>query len=157
LGSLFCEVNEGFKAYKVCSHRHTPEIEQELSLLAKRDMKISFIPHLIPVNRGILSTIYGMSKTGVSISELVNIYEDFYRDEPFVRIQKPGVMPNISSVKGSNYCDIGITVDDRTGRIIVVSVIDNLVKGAAGQAIQNMNLMCGFPEDAGLDIVPLFP
>lgn len=157
LGSLFCEVNEGFKAYKVCSHRHTPEIEQELSLLAKRDIKISFIPHLIPVNRGILSTIYGMGKTRLSIPELVNIYENFYRNEPFVRIQKPGVMPNISSVRGSNCCDIGITIDDRTGRIIVVSVIDNLVKGAAGQAIQNMNLMCGLPENAGLDIVPLFP
>ncbi len=157
IGSMFCEVNEGFKAYKVGTHRHTPEIEQELSLLAKRDILISFTPHLVPVNRGILSTIYGKIRKNLTAPEIVRIYEDFYRDEPFVRIQKPGVFPNISSVRGSNYCDIGITVDDRTGRVIVVSVIDNLVKGAAGQAIQNMNLMCGLPENTGLDIVSLFP
>jgi len=157
IGSMFCEVNEGFKAYKVGTHRHTPEIEQELSLLAKRDILISFTPHLVPVNRGILSTIYGKIRKNLTAPEIVRIYEDFYRDEPFVRIEKPGVFPNISSVRGSNYCDIGITVDDRTGRVIVVSVIDNLVKGAAGQAIQNMNLMCGLPENTGLDIVSLFP
>jgi len=157
IGSLFCEVNEGFKAYKVGAHRHTPEIEQELSLIAKKDIKISFTPHLVPVNRGILSTIYGKSGKNLTTPEIVRLYEDFYRDEPFVRIQNPGVFPNISSVRGSNYCDIGITVDDRTGNIIVVSVIDNLVKGAAGQAIQNMNLMCGLPENLGLDMVSLFP
>lgn len=157
LGSLFCEVNEGFKAYKVGTHRHTPEIEQELSLLAQEDIRILFTPHLVPINRGILSTIYGLSRTDLSVYELVKIYEDFYRDEPFVRIQKPGVMPTVASVRGSNYCDIGITADDRTNRIVVVSVIDNLVKGAAGQAIQNMNLMCGIPERTGLDIVSLFP
>lgn len=157
IGSMFCEVNEGFKAYKVGTHRHTPEIEQELSLLAKRDILISFTPHLVPVNRGILSTIYGKIRKNLTAPEIVRIYEDFYRDEPFVRIQKSGVFPNISFVRGSNYCDIGITVDDRTGRVIVVSVIDNLVKGAAGQAIQNMNLMCGLPENTGLDIVSLFP
>ncbi len=157
LGSLFCEVNEGFKAYKVGTHRHTPEIEQELSILAKEDIVISFTPHLIPVNRGILSTIYGKGRTNLSMPEIVHIYEEYYRGEPFVRIQRPGVMPNISSVRGSNYCDIGITVDDRTGRIVVVSVIDNLVKGAAGQAVQNMNIICGLPENLGLDIVSLFP
>jgi len=157
LGSLFCEVNEGFKAYKVGTHRHTPEMEQELSILARKDIRILFTPHLVPVNRGILSTIYGVSRTDRSLTELVRIYEDYYREEPFVRIEKPGVMPNISSVRGSNYCDIGITVDERTGRIIVVSAIDNLVKGAAGQAIQNMNLMLGIPETTGLDIVSLFP
>ncbi|MBN2569856.1 MAG: N-acetyl-gamma-glutamyl-phosphate reductase [Deltaproteobacteria bacterium] len=157
LGSLFCEINEGFKAYKVGVHRHTPEIEQELSLLAKKNIRISFTPHLIPVNRGILSTIYVNNRMNLSTPEIVRVYEEFYGDEPFIRIQKPGIMPDISSVRGSNYCDIGITVDDRTGRIIIVSVIDNLVKGAAGQAVQNMNLMCGLPEANGLGIVSLFP
>jgi len=157
LGSLFCEVNEGFKAYKVGTHRHTPEMEQEVSILAGEDIRILFTPHLVPVNRGILSTIYGVSRSDRSLAELVRIYEAYYSKEPFVRIEKPGVMPNISSVRGSNYCDIGLTIDERTGRIIVVSVIDNLVKGAAGQAIQNMNLMCGIPESTGLDIVSLFP
>jgi N-acetyl-gamma-glutamyl-phosphate reductase len=157
LGYLFCEINEGLKAYKVGKHRHIPEIEQELSLLAEEDIRISFTPHVVPLNRGILSTIYGRSKTDLSVAELVHMYEDFYEDDHFVRIYKPDAIPSLSSVKGSNYCDIGITVDNRTGTIVVVSVIDNLVKGAAGQAIQNMNLMCGMPEHLGLDAVSLFP
>ncbi|MBN2539118.1 MAG: N-acetyl-gamma-glutamyl-phosphate reductase [Deltaproteobacteria bacterium] len=157
LGSLFCEVNEGFKAYKIGSHRHTPEIEQELGRIAKTALTISFTPHLVPINRGILSTIYADLNNGISASEIFDLYDNFYGDERFVRICKPGTLPNISSVRGSNNCDIGITVDGRTGRVVIVSVIDNLVKGASGQAVQNMNLMCGLPEGAGLDHISLFP
>lgn len=157
LGSLFCEVNEGFKAYKVGSHRHTPEIEQELSLLAKRDLAVSFTPHLVPVNRGILSTIYASLTAKMSVDEILEIYRTCYADERFVRICPTGTLPNISSVNGSNFCDIGCVVDGRTGRVIVVSAIDNLIKGASGQAIQNMNIMCGLPEDAGLERIALFP
>lgn len=157
LGSLFCEVNEGFRAYKIASHRHTPEIEQELGRIANTAIKISFTPHLVPANRGILNTIYADLQNDISGSELFDIYEKFYGDEKFVRICKPGTLPDISSVRGSNNCDIGIVVDGRTGRVIIVSVIDNLVKGAAGQAVQNMNLMCGLPEDAGLNHISLFP
>jgi N-acetyl-gamma-glutamyl-phosphate reductase len=157
IGSLFCEVAEGFKAYKVGAHRHTPEIEQELSALAGREMKISFTPHLLPVKRGILSTIYAKLSKNVTAEEATALYQAFYREEPFVRICRSGQFPNLSSVVGSNYCDIGVTVDKRTGRIIIVSAIDNLIKGASGQAIQNMNLLCGLKEDAGLPAIALFP
>ncbi|MBW2648290.1 MAG: N-acetyl-gamma-glutamyl-phosphate reductase [Deltaproteobacteria bacterium] len=156
-GSLFCEVNEGFRAYKIASHRHTPEIEQELRRIANTAIKISFVPHLIPVSRGILNTIYADLQNDISESEIFGIYEKFYGDAKFVRICKPGSLPNVSSVRGSNNCDIGIVVDGRTGRVIIVSAIDNLVKGASGQAVQNMNLMCGLPEDTGLDHISLFP
>ncbi|MEA3471783.1 MAG: N-acetyl-gamma-glutamyl-phosphate reductase [Thermodesulfobacteriota bacterium] len=157
VGSLFCEVNEGFKAYKIGMHRHAPEMEQELSVLSKEEVKILFTPHLLPTNRGILSTIYAHVKGTYGASQMTGVYEDFYADEKFVRVCKAGSMPNISSVRGSNYCDIGITVDERTERIVIVSAIDNLMKGAAGQAVQNMNLMYGLPEDAGLNLVSLFP
>ena len=157
IGSLFCEVAEGFKAYKVGAHRHTPEIEQELSALAGRELKISFTPHLLPVKRGILSTIYAKLNANVTAEEATALYQAFYREEPFVRICRSGQFPNLSSVVGSNYCDIGVTVDKRTGRIIIVSAIDNLIKGASGQAIQNMNLLCGLKEDAGLPAIALFP
>jgi N-acetyl-gamma-glutamyl-phosphate reductase len=157
IGSLFCEVDGGFKAYKVGSHRHTPEIEQELSILAGREMKISFTPHLLPVKRGILSTIYAKQEKDVTAEEATALYRDFYREEPFVRICRAGQFPNLSSVVGSNFCDIGVTVDKRTGRLIIISVIDNLIKGASGQAIQNMNLMSGLPEGTGLPIVALYP
>jgi N-acetyl-gamma-glutamyl-phosphate reductase len=157
IASLFCEVEGGFKAYKIGGHRHTPEIEQELSLLADCQMQISFTPHLLPVKRGILSTIYATLTKDVSAAELAALYQEFYRDERFVRICRAGQFPNISSVVGSNYCDIGVTVDKRTNRIIVVSVIDNLIKGASGQAIQNMNLMCGLEEDAGLPDIAIYP
>ncbi|MBN2255306.1 MAG: N-acetyl-gamma-glutamyl-phosphate reductase [Deltaproteobacteria bacterium] len=156
-GSLFCEVNEGFKAYKIGKHRHTPEINQELSVLAGRDVVVTFVPHLIPVNRGILSTSYATLQRETSTGELIDMYKQFYRDEQFVRVADEGMFPNISSVKGSNYCDIGLTLDERTGRVIIVSSIDNLIKGASGQAVQNMNIMCGLPEDTGLKLVPLFP
>jgi N-acetyl-gamma-glutamyl-phosphate reductase len=157
VGTLFCEVEEGFKAYNVGRHRHTPEMEQELTLLAGESVTISFTPHLLPVNRGILSTIYGKLEKGAGTDELLKVYGDFYRKERFVTVCGEGVLPNISSVRGTNSCHIGLIVDDRTKRVVVISVIDNLVKGGAGQAIQNMNILCGFAEDAGLDMMPLFP
>ncbi|HJV66915.1 MAG TPA: N-acetyl-gamma-glutamyl-phosphate reductase [Geomonas sp.] len=156
--NLYCEVNEGFKAYGVGGvHRHIPEIEQELSLLAGSDLAITFTPHLVPMDRGILSTIYSMPLGEVKASELVEMYKAFYDGEPFVRVLPQGSVPSTAHVRGSNFCDIGVVVDERTGRIIVVSAIDNLVKGASGQAVQNMNLMCGLPETLGLDILPVFP
>lgn len=157
IASLYCEVEGGFKAYKVGGHRHTPEIEQELGLLAGREMRISFTPHLLPVKRGILSTIYAKLEEDIRVEDAVALYREFYREEPFVRICRAGQFPNLSSVVGSNFCDIGVTVDRRTGRLIVVSVIDNLIKGASGQAIQNMNLMSGLPEGTGLPLVALYP
>ena len=157
IASLYCEVAGGFKAYKVGGHRHTPEIEQELSVLAKREMKISFTPHLLPVKRGILSTIYANLIKDVTAEEATALYQTFYREESFVRICRSGQFPNLSSVVGSNFCDIGVTVDKRTGRVIIVSAIDNLIKGASGQAIQNMNVMCGLKEETGLPAVALFP
>lgn len=156
--SLYCEVNEGFKAYGVGGvHRHTPEIEQELSLLAGRQLVITFTPHLAPMDRGILSTIYAMPLREVTTGELVALYADSYRNEPFVRPLPAGQLPSTAFVRGSNFCDIGVTVDSRTKRIIVVSAIDNLVKGAAGQAVQNMNLLLGYPETLGLEGVAIFP
>ena len=157
IASLYCEVAGGFKAYKVGGHRHTPEIEQELSLLAEKELRISFTPHLLPVKRGILSTIYATLVREATAQEAADLYREFYRDEPFVRVCRSGQFPNLSSVVGSNYCDIGVTVDKRTGRIIVIAAIDNLIKGASGQAIQNMNIMSGFREETGLPRVALFP
>ena len=157
VGTLFCEVDEGFKAYKVGQHRHTPEMEQEISLLAGHDVRISFTPHLLPLSRGILSTIYATLQKDVTTAELIDLYRTFYEGKNFVRVYKAGNLPNISSVRGSNYCDIGLTIDKRTKRVIIISTIDNLIKGASGQAIQNMNLMCGLKEDTGLNMVSLFP
>jgi len=155
--SLFCEVDEAFKAYKVTRHRHTPEIEQELSILAGRELRISFTPHLLPISRGILSTIYAALKEGRTAAEVHRLYADAYGNEAFVRVYKKGAYPNISAVRGSNYCDIGVTVDERTGRAIVISAIDNLIKGAAGQAIQNMNIQWGMRESLGLEMISLYP
>jgi len=156
--NLYCEVNDGFKAYGVGGvHRHIPEIEQELSLLAGKKVTISFTPHLVPMDRGILSTIYVQPLKKVTTDELVKLYQDFYKGEAFVRVLPEGGFPSTAYVKGSNFCDIGLTVDSRTGRVIVVSAIDNLVKGASGQAVQNMNIMNGFPENIGLDGLALFP
>ncbi len=157
IGSLFCEVEEGFKAYKVNEHRHGPEIEQELSVLAGSDVKVSFTPHLLPLNRGILSTIYASLKKTLSTDDLIDLYKNFYNNELFIRVLRKGMYPNVSSVKGTNFCHIGLSVDTRTNRIIILSAIDNLVKGASGQAVQNMNLMCGLREDAALDQIALFP
>ena len=157
IGSLFCEVDEGFKAYKVNGHRHSPEIEQELSVLAGREVTISFTPHLLPLNRGILSTVYASLKKTLSTAELIALYRNFYGNEPFIRVLNQGSYPNVSSVKGTNFCHLGLAVDERTNRVIILSAIDNLVKGASGQAVQNMNLMCGLREDTALDMIALFP
>jgi len=157
VGSLFCEVDGGFKPYKVGKHRHTPEIEQELNAIAGERFAISFTPHLLPVKRGILSTIYATLRKDIKPADLHALYTSFYAQEKFVRICPPGVYPNISSVCGSNYCDIGLAVDPRTNRVIIMAAIDNLIKGAAGQAVQNMNLICALPEDSGLRIAPLYP
>jgi N-acetyl-gamma-glutamyl-phosphate reductase len=141
----------------VGAHRHTPEIEQTLSELAGEDVVISFTPHLLPVNRGILSTCYATLRKAASTSELVSVFRDTYAREPFVRVHAEGSLPNVAYVRGSNFCDLGVVSDPRTGRVIVVSAIDNLVKGAAGQAVQNMNLMLGMEETAGLTALPVFP
>jgi N-acetyl-gamma-glutamyl-phosphate reductase len=155
IANIFTEVNENFKAYKVGNHRHIPEIEQELSKLAGFGFNITFTPHLVPMNRGILSTIYGDIKDKISEEEIFDIYRNFYRDEPFIRIKKD--MPETRWVRGSNFCDISFKIDKRTNRIIVISAIDNLMKGAAGTAVHNMNLMFGFDEKTGIDKIPLFP
>ncbi|MGB9713149.1 MAG: N-acetyl-gamma-glutamyl-phosphate reductase [Dissulfurimicrobium sp.] len=157
IGTLFCEVNEAFKAYKIGEHRHTPEIEQELSLAAGTDVVVNFTPHLVPMSRGILTTIYAKPAKAASTSELIEALRVFYQDRPFVRILPQGLFPDVSSVRGSNFCDIGLKIEGRTNRLIIISAIDNLVKGASGQAIQNMNIMHGIPEAAGLDAAPLFP
>jgi N-acetyl-gamma-glutamyl-phosphate reductase len=139
----------------VGEHRHTPEIEQELGGLCGQPVTVSFTPHLVPMSRGILSTIY--AQAAKPLPGLTELYQDFYREEEFVRVCQAGQYPATQYVRGSNYCDIGAKFDPRTGRVVIISVIDNVVKGASGQAVQNMNLMCGFPENTGLRIVPLFP
>lgn len=149
-GSMFCECTESMKAYKVATHRHTSEIEQELSILAKEDIVLSFTPHLAPMKRGILATCYANLTASKSAEELVELYRNFYVEEPFIRIYPAGSLPEVKHVVGSNYIGIGLTVDPRLNRVIVVSCIDNLIKGAAGQAVQNMNLMFGFPEGMAL-------
>lgn len=157
LGVHFCEVSEGFKAYKVASHRHTPEIEQELGVLAGRPVRVSFTPHLVPMTRGILSTVYSSLQDGVDAEDVNRAFREFYAGARFVRLGGPGRFPVSLQVRGSNYCDVGWLVDERTGRLIVISAIDNLTRGASGQAVCNMNLMCGFPEDAGLSEAPWQP
>jgi N-acetyl-gamma-glutamyl-phosphate reductase len=153
----FPEVNEGLMAYKIGTHRHTPEIEQELSALARSAVTVSFTPHLIPMNRGILSTIYARFTRETDTARLHRLYEEHYGKEPFVRLLPVGRFPNVRNVKGSNFCDIGVYFDPRTGRAVVVTAIDNLVKGASGQAVQNMNLMTGSEETEGLRFAGLFP
>lgn len=153
----FCEVSEGFKAYKVANHRHSPEIEQHLSEFSSKDVSVIFTPHLIPIDRGILSTIYVKTEAEYSTSELLGHLEDFYTDCPFIRVFEEGKFPNISYVRGSNYCDIGVKSIPEKKSAVIVSVIDNLVKGAAGQAVQNMNIMMDLPETTGLHLNPAYP
>lgn len=153
ISSLYAEANDSFKAYGVASHRHTPEIEQELEKIAEEEFKISFTPHLVPMTRGILATIYGKLKQDISIEEIRGIYEEFYGEETFVHILPEGKLPVTKWVYGSNNCHINIVIDKRTQRLVILSAIDNLIKGASGQAIQNMNLLFGFQESLGL----LFP
>lgn len=151
----FPDCNEAFSAYKVACHRHTPEIEQTLSKTAGQPVTVTFVPHLLPVNRGILSTIYTRLKPGVTLEAVRRAYMDAYAGERFVRLLPEGEGVNIRSVRCSNYCDIQLYSDPHTGLLIVTSVIDNMVKGAAGQAIQNANLLFGLPEETGLDMAPL--
>ena len=132
-------------------------MEQEIGKLAKKPVSISFTPHLLPISRGILSTIYAKLAGSISDTEVNEIYKSFYKDENFVRLCKAGSYPATQFVQGANFCDIGVKIDSRTGRVVILSAIDNLVKGAAGQAVQNMNLMCNLPENTGLLSVPLFP
>ena len=155
--NLFCEVNENMKAYGVASHRHTPEIEEQLGYASGENVTISFTPHLVPMNRGILSTEYATLKKDVTGEEVKAIYDKYYADEKFVRVLGEGVCPETKWVEGSNYVDIGFKLDPRTNRIVMMGAIDNLVKGAAGQAVQNMNLLFGLPESEGLELVPMFP
>ena len=154
LNTHFTECNESFAPYKIAEHRHTPEIEQTLSNIYGEDIKITFVPHLLPLNRGILSTIYCKLKNKNSLENIYNLYKDFYNDSKFIRVLNIGNIANLKNVKYSNYCDISIHIDERTNKLIIVSAIDNMVKGAAGQAIQNMNIVLGFEEDAGLNMIP---
>ena len=162
LPSLFCEVNENIKAYGVTSHRHTPEIEEQLGYAAGREITVNFTPHLVPMNRGILVTEYAslVRKADGSLpsyEEIREAYDRCYAAEKFVRVLDKDVCPETKWVEGSNYVDVGFQMDARTGRIIMMGALDNLVKGAAGQAVQNMNLLFGFDEEEGLELVPMFP
>lgn len=154
VGNLFCEVAEGFRPYGVGVHRHEPEIQKELLKLA--DVKVSFVPHLLPMNRGILTTVHGRMKKTMSTAEVLALYKDTYKDSPFVRVLDEGTYPDTRFVRFSNHCDIGLKVLE-DGRFVIISAIDNLVKGASGEAVQNMNVALGIEETRGLDSLPQFP
>lgn len=160
--NLFCEVNESIKAYGVASHRHTPEIEEQLGYACGEEVLLNFTPHLVPMNRGILVTEYATLKkkadgTLPTYEEIKAVYDKYYADEKFVRVLEKGECPETKWVEGSNYVDVNFVIDERTGRIIMMGALDNLVKGAAGQAVQNMNLLFGLKESEGLELVPCFP
>ena len=157
LDNLFCEVNENMKAYGVATHRHTPEIEEQLGYAAGEEIVLNFTPHLVPMNRGILVTAYASLKEKVSYETVKAAYDKYYEKEKFVRVLDKDVCPQTKWVEGSNYVDVNFKIDERTGRVIVMGALDNLVKGAAGQAVQNMNLVFGLEESTGLDLVPMFP
>jgi N-acetyl-gamma-glutamyl-phosphate reductase len=157
LGLSYCEVNDGFRAYKVLEHRHTPEMEQELSLLAGTPVKVTFTPHLVPMSRGILGTLYASLTESRSEEELRELYRQFYQGHPFVRLLPAGSLPDTRNMRGSNFCDLALRVAEDGRLVIVLSAIDNLNKGAAGQSVQNFNLMCGFPETMGLETPPFVP
>jgi len=162
LPNLFCEVNENMKAYGVASHRHTPEIEEQLGYASGEQITINFTPHLVPMNRGILVTEYASLKKKADGSyptyeEVKAVYDKYYKEETFVRVLPKGECPETKWVEGSNFVDVNFVIDERTGRIIMMGALDNLVKGAAGQAVQNMNLIFGLPENEGLMMVPMFP
>ena len=157
MDNLYCEVNESIKAYGVGTHRHTPEIEEQLSYAAGKPVTISFTPHLVPMNRGILVTAYASLNGKVTEEEARAAYGKYYRDEYFVRLLEPGAVPQTRWVEGSNFADVNFKIDPRTGRVVMMGAIDNMVKGAAGQAVQNMNLMFGLPEETGLKQIPMFP
>ncbi len=166
VANLYCEVNENIKAYNVAGHRHTPEIEEQLGYAAGKEIMLNFTPHLVPMNRGILVTEYAKLKlvkkadgsSGLpSYEEIKAVYDRYYGKEKFVRVLEKGVYPETKWVEGSNYVDVNFVIDERTGRIIMMGALDNLVKGAAGQAVQNMNLMFGVKESEGLELIPMFP
>ena len=162
LPNLFCEVNENMKAYGVTNHRHTPEIEEQLGYAAGKEIVVNFTPHLVPMNRGILATEYAtlVKKADGSLpsyEEVKAVYDKYYGKEKFVRVLEKDVCPETKWVEGSNYVDVNFKIDERTGRIVMMGALDNLVKGAAGQAVQNMNLLFGFDETGGLNMVPMFP
>ena len=155
--NLYCEVNENIKAYGVANHRHTPEIEEQLSYASGEEVFLNFTPHLVPMNRGILITAYATLKKDVTYEEVKAVYDKYYANEKFVRVLEKDVCPQTKWVEGSNYVDVNFKIDLRTKRIIMMGAMDNLVKGAAGQAVQNMNLMFGLKESEGLELVPMFP
>lgn len=158
VGSLYCEVADSFKAYGLGGHRHTPEIEQELSRFTDTNITVSFNPHLLPVNRGILATIYTTLKDkNTSLKTVHSAYVKAYENHKYIRVLPEGALPQLRSIRGTMYCDIGLVIDPRTGRLIVVSIIDNLCRGASGQAVANANLMLGLPADAGLALAPMVP
>ena len=160
VGSLFCEVSDSFKAYNLGKHRHTPEIEQEVSLLAGKAVTLSFNTHLLPINRGILSTMYAKlarPATPATLDEVHALYREFWKEKSWIRVLDKGSLPETRHVRGTMFCDIGLVVDARTQRLIVVTAIDNLCRGASGQALANANLMCGLPVDTGLRLAPLMP
>ncbi|MBM4141057.1 MAG: N-acetyl-gamma-glutamyl-phosphate reductase [Nitrospira sp.] len=153
----YCEVNEGFRAYAVATHRHTPEIEQEISALVHKNVRVNFTPHLAPFDRGILTTIYAKLTKKISTNRVFKIYKKTYSHEPFTRVLDEGKFPNVKSVRGTNLCEIGLIVNIRTNTLIIVTSIDNLMKGASGQAVHNMNIMMGFDEKTALDSVAIYP
>ena len=155
--NLYCEVNESIKAYGVVNHRHTPEIEEQLGYIAGEEIRLNFTPHLVPMNRGILITAYADLDHPVTYEEVKTVYDTCYKDEQFVRVVHKDVCPETRNVHGSNYVDVNFKIDNRTNRLIMMGAMDNLVKGAAGQAIQNMNIMFGLSEETGLKQVPMFP
>lgn len=153
----YCEVNEDFRAYNVAKHRHTPEIEQELSKIINKPINVEFTTHLLPINRGILSTIYAKLKKALDTEEALELLKKYYKNEPFVRVMSEGQLPSVKYVRGTNYCFIGAVVNQRTNRLILISAIDNLIKGASGQAVQNMNIMFGIEETKALTSLALTP
>ena len=157
VANLYCEVNENMKAYGVATHRHTPEIEEQLGYASGENVVLNFTPHLVPMNRGILATEYAKLTKDVTYDEVKAIYDKYYANEKFIRVLEKNICPETKWVEGSNYVDINFKIDPRTNRIIMMGAIDNLVKGAAGQAVQNMNLMFGLKESEGLELVPMFP
>lgn len=157
INNLYCEVNENIKAYGVTTHRHTPEIEEQLGYACGKEIVLNFTPHLVPMNRGILVTAYGNLTKAYTYEALKEIYDTYYGKEHFIRILDKDVPPETRWVEGSNYVDINFKIDERTKRVIVMGALDNLVKGAAGQAVQNMNLIFGLPETMGLEQPPMFP
>lgn len=157
IATLFCEISDNFRPYGLPRHRHTPEIEQELGKIAGTPVKLTFTPHLVPMKRGILATIYAsLTDPEISIEAIHAVYSDFWRESPWIRVLPPGKLPETANVRGSMFCDIGLVVDKRANRLIILSAIDNLCRGAAGQALANANLMCGLPVACGMEhLAPL--